>query len=73
MKLGSDCSGSCKLCVCNGACLAGHGDDDFTPISKEDMLGELKTALCYKNLKWAAEVRGQLMESYGLDVTDINS
>ena len=33
MKIGSDCSGPCILCACSGGCLAGHGDDDYVPIS----------------------------------------
>jgi len=35
MKIGSDCSGSCVDCSTYyiGGCLAGHGDDDFTPMS----------------------------------------
>lgn len=34
----TDCSGECKDCVISyhGCCLAGHGDDDFTPITIED-------------------------------------
>lgn len=37
MKMFSDCSGSCEDCVINyvGGCLAGHGDDDFSPISED--------------------------------------
>lgn len=37
MKLFSDCSGPCFICKCSGFCLAGHGDDDFIPISLEKM------------------------------------
>ena len=37
MKMFSDCSGKCEDCVIHytGGCLAGHGDDDFSPISEE--------------------------------------
>lgn len=37
MKMFSDCSGSCNDCVISyiGGCLAGHGDDDFSPITEE--------------------------------------
>ena len=32
MKMFSDCSGPCCLCVCHGGgCVAGHGDDEFYP------------------------------------------
>lgn len=33
----SNCSGPCFICTANGSCLAGHGDDDFSPISLEKM------------------------------------
>ncbi len=37
MQIGSSCSGECYDCYIHyvGGCLAGHGDDDFTPISKK--------------------------------------
>ena len=33
----SNCSGPCFICACNGFCLAGNGDDDFSPTSLEKM------------------------------------
>ena len=41
MKMFSDCSGKCCLCACGGGCLAGHGDDDFWPASKEQIIERL--------------------------------
>lgn len=41
MKMFSDCSGECCLCACAGHCLAGHGDDDFIPASKEQIIDRL--------------------------------
>jgi hypothetical protein len=37
MKMFSDCSDACSKCQIHiiGGCLAGHGDDDFTPIDEE--------------------------------------
>jgi hypothetical protein len=37
MKMFSDCSGSCEDCVIgyHGMCVAGHGDDNFLPISEK--------------------------------------
>ena len=35
MKMFSDCSGECIVCVGSGGCLAGHGDDDFAPMGRE--------------------------------------
>ncbi len=52
MKLFSACSGPCFICVCNGSCLAGHGDDGFYPVSiiemkkiKQDLEKELKNEI----------------------------
>ena len=42
MKLFTDCSGECCVCACGGACLAGHGDDDFLPATNEQILKRLK-------------------------------
>lgn len=41
MKMFSDCSGECCICDCSGGCLAGHGDDDFIPASKEKIIENL--------------------------------
>lgn len=37
MKMFSDCSGECCVCACGDFCLAGHGDDDFSPASTEQV------------------------------------
>lgn len=41
MKMFSDCSGECCICACGGFCLAGHGDDDFSPATKEQVIKRL--------------------------------
>ena len=41
MKMFSDCSGKCCLCACGEGCLAGHGDDDFWPANKEQIIERL--------------------------------
>ena len=41
MKLLCDCSGECCVCYCGGGCIAGHGDDDFMPASKEKIIDNL--------------------------------
>ena len=41
MKMFSDCSGECWNCSCAGGCLAGHGDDDFVPASKDQLIYRL--------------------------------
>ncbi len=37
MKMFNDCSGSCETCYVSfvGGCLAGHGDDDYSPMTKD--------------------------------------
>lgn len=41
MKMFSDCSGECCLCGVGEGCLAGHGDDDFYPADKEQIIERL--------------------------------
>jgi hypothetical protein len=41
MKMFSECSGECCVCSNSGFCLAGHGDDDFSPASKEKIIENL--------------------------------
>lgn len=41
MKMFSDCSGECCLCGVGQGCLAGHGDDDFYPATKEQIIERL--------------------------------
>ena len=40
MKLMSDCS-NCCICSAGGACLAGIGDDDYFPATKEQVIERL--------------------------------
>lgn len=41
MKMFSNCSGECCVCRCGEGCLAGHGDDDFSPASADIILKRL--------------------------------
>ena len=42
MKMFSDCSGECCLCANGGGgCLAGHGDDEYWPANKEQIIERL--------------------------------
>ena len=41
MKMFSDCSGECCVCACGDFCLAGHGDDDYSLASKEQIIARL--------------------------------
>lgn len=43
MKLLSDCSGECCICAYGNLCLAGHGDDDFSEASINQVKERLKT------------------------------
>lgn len=39
----SDCTGPCTTCSVSGVgCLAGHGDDHYSPISKEEAISRLE-------------------------------
>jgi len=50
MKMFSDCSGKCEDCAIDyyGGCLAGHGDDDFIPMTEIRAIEFIKK---YKNNK----------------------
>ena len=62
MKMFSDCSGSCLLCAgAGGGCLAGHGDDDYTLASKEQVLLMLKTKRYGGDLDNRALSEGELL------------
>ena len=37
-----NCSGECCVCALDGCCLAGHGDDNYIPTSKEQVISNLK-------------------------------
>ena len=50
MKWFTDCSGECCVCACGGGCFAGHGDDDFSPATNEQILERLKNGT-YPNYK----------------------
>lgn len=41
MKWFTDCSGECCICVNGDFCLAGHGDDDYWPANKEQIIKRL--------------------------------
>lgn len=43
MKFFSDCSGECCVCRCGRGCIAGHGDDYFSPATKEVIIERLRT------------------------------
>lgn len=65
MKMFSDCSGECCICVCgDGGCLAGHGDDDFSLASKEQIISRLDKGQyqSYTNI-----MIGILKNKYGYD------
>ena len=41
MKIFTDCSGECCICCCGDFGLAGHGDDDFSLATKEQVIKRL--------------------------------
>ena len=42
MKIAPDCVDKCCICRNSGNCLAGNGDDDFIPATKEQIEERLK-------------------------------
>jgi hypothetical protein len=40
----TDCSGPCIVCRGSKGCLAGHGDDDFSPFSGEELQSMIKSS-----------------------------
>lgn len=66
MKMFSDCSGECCLCACGGGvgCLAGHGDDDFCPASKEQIIERLDKGQ-YKD--YTLMMKNHLKHQFGYD------
>ena len=70
MKMFSDCSGECFSCACSGFCLAGHGDDDCSPASKEEVLKRY-----YDTTKWVScknEIKEYLEKTYGIEVEPVD-
>lgn len=41
MKLFPDCISKCHICAIGGHCIAGNGDDDYFPASKEKIIDNL--------------------------------
>lgn len=66
MKMFSDCSGECCVCACSGGCLAGHGDDDFTPTSKEEIIRRLNDG---EYPSYRDYMIDYLMENFGFHYT----
>jgi hypothetical protein len=62
MKMFSDCSGPCVVCASTGGCLAGHGDDDFSVASAEDLGKRLETG------RWGGKTDGRV-----LDLEELNT
>ena len=60
MVMFSNCSGQCKDCYCYfvDACIAGHGDDHFTQITKKEAIRIIRNG-------WAKERQlKELFERY---------
>ena len=71
MKIGSNCSGECCVCAGGGEgfCLAGHGDDDFVPASKEHIIENLDNNRYSSYRKYMINY---LSEHYNYHYTDEN-
>lgn len=69
MKMFSDCSGECCVCSCAGGCLAGHGDDDFSPAREEVIIERLDEG---KYSSWRDYMITYLRNVYGVDYLNKN-
>ena len=67
MKMFSDCSGECCVCSCGDFCLAGHGDDDFWPASKEQVVNRLDNG---KYVSYRDMMKAYLLIRYGYTYQD---
>lgn len=63
MKFFTDCSGPCYLCALD-FCLAGHGDDDYIPASKEQIMERLDKGQYSSQRK---EMTDYLRRVYGIE------
>ena len=67
MKMFSDCSGECCVCAMGaGRCLAGHGDDDYSPATKEEIIRRLDEGL-YKGQRRTMKHYLSLIHHYDYD------
>jgi len=64
MKMCSDCSGDCCVCGCGGGCIAGHGDDYYTPATKEQVISRLDAG---KYLGFREQMVKYLKDRFGYD------
>jgi len=62
--MSSSCSGECCICGCGDACLAGHGDDDYFPASKEQVIERLESN---QYNSYVREMKSYLLDKYGYD------
>lgn len=67
MKWFSDCSGECCVCANGDFCLAGHGDDDYSPASKDEVITRLDN---YEYYSYRANMIQYLKDKFGYEYTD---
>ena len=63
----ASCAGKCYKCyLAEGGCLAGHGDDDFTPATEQQMIERLvKSRFSQDHDKIRAELEKRNPQRYG--------
>lgn len=70
MKMFSQCSGECCVCRCGTACLAGHGDDDYIPARKEQVIDRLDKGM-YPNYR--KQMKEYLLERFSFNYEERES
>lgn len=66
MQLFNNCSEVCIVCSCSGGCLAGHGDDDFSPASVEELIKRYNDEKQSKGNK--TYIKEYLLSYYGVNI-----
>ena len=71
----SRCAGKCHLCYMGDVgCIAGHGDDDFSPATKSQLLKRLvMTKYSHKHDKIRGELIRRYPEEYGEQSSEISA
>lgn len=63
MKFSSSCS-DCAICGAGRGCLAGHGDDDYFPATKEQVIERLEK---HQYESYRGQMIKYLKNRYGID------
>ena len=66
MKFFSDCS-ACAICGAGNGCLAGNGDNDYFPATKEQIIERLDN---HEYESYRSQMIGFLKDAYGVEYVE---